>query len=400
MRRGRVAPRWVWIVWSSLMAAWLLGLGLWIVHGVVRGVPGPVVGGVYVTGPVDVVVVVAFVVAGAALATVAAIMVARIPSNPIGSILGAIAIWMATTFLIIMALYYLHSPGDAQTDLANWLGNWTFVIAVPTSLVLMIFPTGALPSPRWRVLPWLALLGTASWAIREASSEFLGADESLPNPYANPGLQRLAEMISIVLLPVLIGTIATLFVRYQRSTPDVRLQIKWVALGGAFQVVVWLLVWGWELFLPADFGAEAVAVGTLSLLIVPIALGAAILRYRLYDIDHLVSRTVSYAVLIALLAGAYFGVVIGIQALFPSSEDLAVAGITLAAAAAFNPLRLRIQDLVDRRFNRRRYDAERVIEAFTARISTVTHAETLSSDLTETLEHTMAPASIGIWIRH
>lgn len=143
--------------------------------------------------------------------------------------------------------------------------------------------------------------------------------------------------------------------------------------------MVWLLVWGWELFRPADFGAEAVAAGTLSLLIVPITLGVAILRYRLYDIDHLVSRTVSYAVLVALLGGAYFGAVIGIQTLFPSSEDLAVAGTTLAAAAVFNPLRLRIQDLMDRRFNRRRFDAERVIEAFTAKISTVTQAETLSS---------------------
>jgi len=399
MSRGRIA-RWVWPGWVSLVAALLAGLGLWIVQGVLRGVPGPVVASVYVDGAVDVAVVAVYIVAAASLATVAAIMVARVPSNRIGWILGAIAIWMASTFLIIMVLYYLHSPGDAQTDLANWLGTWTFVVAVPTSLVLMIFPAGALPSPRWRILPWLAVIGTAAWMVLEATAQDLGTEQSMPNPYANPGLQAIAEIIGILLLPASIGTIATLVVRYRRSSPDVRQQIKWVALGGVLQVGVWLLVWAWETFSPTTFGADVVAVGTLSLLIVPIALGVAILRYRLYEIDRLVSRTVSYAVLVALLAGVYFGLVIGIQTLFPASEDLAVAGTTLAAAAVFNPLRLRIHDLVDKKFNRRRFDAERVIEAFTARISTVTQAENLSSDLAQVLERTMAPASIGVWIRN
>jgi hypothetical protein len=173
-----------------------------------------------------------------------------------------------------------------------------------------------------------------------------------------------------------------------------------VALGGGLQIAVSLLIWGWATFLPAAFGAEAVALGTLSFLVVPITLGIAILRYRLYDIDRLVSRTVSYAVLIAVLAGLYMGGVIGIQTLFPSSEDLAVAATTLAAAAIFNPLRHRVQDLVDRRFNRSRFDTEFVLEAFAVRISEVTRAESLVSDLTRTLEDTLSPASIGIWIRN
>ena len=384
----------------SQLAALLLGLGLWIVNGVAGGVPGPVVGGVYLTGPVDSVVVFASVLTAAALATVAAIMVARVPSNRIGWILGAMAVWMATTFLVIMALYFLNSPGDPQTDLANWLGNWTFVIGFLTSLVLMIFPTGAVPSPRWRALPVAALVGTVGWMTLEATAPYLGAEESLPNPYPNPGLNRIAELITILLLPVLIATVASLVVRYRRSSAEVRHQIKWVALGGGLQIVFSLLIWGWATFLPAVFGAEAVALGTLSFLIVPITLGIAILRYRLYDIDRLVSRTVSYAVLIAVLAGLYLGGVIGIQTLFPSSEDLAVAGTTLAVAAIFNPLRHRVQDVVDRRFNRRRFDTELVLETFAARISEVTKAENLVSDLTGTLEHTLAPASIGIWIRN
>lgn len=126
---------------------------------------------------VDAVVVVVYIVAAGALATVAAVMVARVPDNRIGWILGAIAVWMVVTFLLIMVLYHLHSPGDTQTALANWLGTWTFVIAVPTSLVLMIFPSGKLPSPRWRLLPWLAVIGTAGWVVLEATSEKLGAEE-------------------------------------------------------------------------------------------------------------------------------------------------------------------------------------------------------------------------------
>lgn len=129
------------------------------------------------------------------------------------------------------------------------------------------------------------------------------------------------------------------------------------------------------------------------------ALGVAILKYRLYDIDRLVSRTVSYAVLGALLAGVFVAGVIGIQTLFGATDDLAVAGTSLAAAAMFNPLRLRLHGLMDRRFNRRSFDAERVVEAFSARIKSVTDTDDLALDLTTTLEHTLAPASIGMWIR-
>jgi hypothetical protein len=399
MRGNGVAPRWVWIVWLALAGSLLLGLGLWIAHGVLGGVPGPIVAGVYVDGAVDVAVLAVYIVTAAALATVAAVMVARVPENRIGWILGGVAVWMVVTFLVIMMLFFLHEPGDEQTALANWLGTWTFVLFVPTALVLMIFPTGTLPSPRWGVLPWLAVAGTGAWAASEATGETMGLEGELPNPYANPEILRVAEVVVFLLLPALIGMVASLVLRYRRSSREMRLQIKWVALGGALQVLAILLTWSAELISPADFPVEAVLVGMLSTLIVPIALGVAILKYRLYEIDRLVSRTVSYAVLGALLAGVFFGGVIGIQALFGASNDLAVAGTTLAVAALFDPLRRRLHGVMDRRFNRRRFDAERVVEAFTARISTVTTTEALSSDLTDTLDQTLAPASFGIWIR-
>ena len=389
----------MWISWFTLIAACLLAFGMWFVRGIVRGVPGPVISGVYVAGPVDAVIVVAYVVTGIALATIGAILVTRVPNNPIGWILGAGAVWLALTFLLIMSLYFLHPPEASETALANWLGDWTFVIPASLSLVLLIFPTGRVPSPRWRVLSWMGIIGVAGWVTLEATEGTLGVEQALPNPYANPGLNRVADLAAIVLLPALIGTIASLIVRYRGASPEVRQQIKLVALGGLIAIVVWILIWGMAVFRPDDFGSILVAVGTLAGLITPVVLTVAILRYRLYDIDHLVSRTVSYSVLAVLLAGAYFGGVIGLQTLFPSSGGFAVAGTTLGLAALFNPLRNHLRDVVDRRFNRQRFDAERVIEGFTSRISNVTTTDSLSSDLTETLEQTLAPASIGIWIR-
>jgi len=388
-KRGRLAPWWVWIAWSGLVAALLAGLALWIVKAVVRGVPGPV----------DAVGVVANVGTGAALATIGTIMIVRVPRNPIGWFFGAVATWMATTFLVVILLYFLNSPGDVGTDLANWLGNWTFVISVPTPLILMFFPSGALPSPRWRILPWLAIIGTVGWATSEATTDRLGLDPGLPNPYSNHSLARVGEVVSLLLLPALFGTIASLVVRYRGSSPDVRLQIKWVSLAGAFQIVVMLGLWALYTLQPEAFGPEAAAVGGLSLLAIPIALGVAILKYRLYDIDRLVSRTVSYAVLGSLLAGVFFAGVLGTQAVFGASSDLAVAGTTLAVAALFDPLRRRLHALMDRKFNRQRFDFERVVEAFSTRVSTVTDTEDLASDLSATLTETLAPASIGLWIR-
>lgn len=392
-------PRWVWITWSTMVAALLTGLGLWIVQGVIKGVPGPVLSGVYIDGSLDAVIVVAYAVTGGALATIGCILITRVSHNPIGWILGGVAAWLATTFLLVMFLFFLHSPDDSQAGVANWLGNWTFVLSVPSSLVLMIFPTGALPSRRWRVLPWLAIVGIAGWATSEATADSLGLDPVIPNPYANPGVGRVSELVSSVLLaPALVGTVASLVVRYRRSPSEVRLQIKWVALAGVFQIIVWLGVWGLEALQPQSFGAEAVAVATLSTLIPPAALAVAILRYRLYEIDRLVSRTFSYALLGGLIAGVFAAGVIGTQSIFGASSDLAVAGTTLAVAAIFNPLRLHLHVLMDRKFNRRRFDAERVIEAFALRVGSITDTETLASELSSTVTNTLSPASLGIWI--
>lgn len=402
MRSSGITPRRVWIAWSVLLATVLLGLGLWIVQGVVRGVPGPIISGAYVNGLLDAIIVAAYAVTGIALATIAAILISRVADNPIGWILGAVAAWQATTFFLIMSLYFLHSPNDSVTAFANWLGNWTFVISVPTSLVLMIFPTGALPSHRWRILPWLAILGIAGWATVEATSEVLGLGPTVSNPYANVELSNIANVVSsLLLVPALIGTVASLVVRYRRSSPHVRLQIKWVAFAGAFQILVWLLVWGLEAFQPQAFGDAAVAVGTLSGIIVPAALGVAILRFRLYEIDRLVSRTVTYSVVVGVLAAVYSAIAIGLPQVLPVSlnSPLVVAGATLAAAALFNPVRRRVQVWVDRRFNRARYDAQWEVDHLTDRLRAELTLDDLTGEALDVVTKTMQPSSVSAWIR-
>jgi hypothetical protein len=381
------------------MIALLVALILWVVQGVLRGVPGPVVLGVYISGVVDSVVVAVSVLATAVLSTIATILVSRAPDNRIGRILWMIAAWMVTTFFLIMSLYFLHSPTSEETAFANWLGTWSFVLFVPSSLVLMIFPTGRLPSPRWSLLPWLAILGTLGWAATEAFGERLGLNGELPNPYANASLERIGGIVVLLFLPALIGTVASLIGRYRHASPEVRAQIKWVAVGGFLQVGVIVTTWVLDAISGDDYPIAGVLAGTVSLLFVPVGLGVAILRYHLYDIDHLVSRTVSYAVLGGLLGAMFAAGVIGAQAVLDATSDFAVAATTLAVAAVFDPLRRRLHAVMDRRFNRSRFDAERVVDGFAARISSITSPESITSDLQSTLEGTVAPAAIGIWIR-
>lgn len=387
------------ISWLTLETALLVGLGLWIAQAV-KGVPGPVVAFVYVDGAVDVAILAVYILTAAGLATVAAVMVARVPGNRIGWILGAVAVWMTATFLLIISLNFVHSPGDGRADLANWLGSWTLVPIVPTSLVLMIFPSGALPSPRWRILPWLAVAGTMGWTVSEASQEGLGLQQELFNPFANPDLARVGDTVALLLLPALAGTVASLIVRYRKSDPGVRLQIKWVVWGGVVQVASHLLVWAAAIVSGSSLPAVAVLVVLLSTLIVPVTLGVAILRYRLFEINRLISRTVTYAFVIGILGVVYGGGVFVVTSLLPLQTNLAVASSTLAVAALLNPLRRRVRDSVDRRFNRVRYDALRTVTGFSTRLRDDVDLESIQSDLMRVIAQTWEPIEASFWIDH
>ena len=185
---------------------------------------------------------------------------------------------------------------------------------------------------------------------------------------------------------------------YRHSTGDRRQQLKWLALGGGIAIAGLVLTLG--------FGGSGNpvlkrigGVGFLSLIALPVGMGIGILKYRLYDIDRLLSRTLSYAILTGLLAGVFIGLVVLATDVLPFSSPVAVAASTLAAAALFNPLRLRVQRLVDRRFNRSRYDAEAIVSAFGSRLRNAVDLKTVQTELERAVMRTVEPAHLSLWIR-
>ncbi len=216
----------------------------------------------------------------------------------------------------------------------------------------------------------------------------IGIESSLRSAISWAGENLLATF-------AMLFVIASLVVRLRRSTGEERAQIKWVIYAGA-------LTFGGFLVAFTTDSAIGFFLGLVGLAAIPIAAGLAILRYRLYEIDRIVNRTVVYALLTAGLAGLYFGIVIALQQVFGSftrGNDLAIAGSTLAVAALFRPARRRIQSLVDRRFYRHRYDAQRTLEAFSTRLRDEVDLETLGADLGAVVHETMQPSHVSLWLR-
>jgi hypothetical protein len=221
------------------------------------------------------------------------------------------------------------------------------------------------------------------------------------NPLAIPALARVLVVpavagVVIVLVALLVGA-GSLVVRFRRARGVERLQLRWLAYTAALAAGLLLvaLVAG---FLLAN---DNVAFGSLSLgmALLPLATGAAILRYRLYDLDRIVSRTLAYGLLTVLLGGGYAAVVLGLGQLLGRDSSLVVAGATLAVAAVFQPARRRVQQVVDRRFNRRRYDAAQTIQAFSVRLRQQVDLDTLTGELLGVVEQTMQPTSVSLWLR-
>ena len=290
-------------------------------------------------------------------ATVGAVLAGRRARHPVGWLLVALGLWFTYGYAIWVLLAWRGAPPAA--GLAVLDAN---VVAIPALIgfVLLLTPTGSLPSPRWRwwarVAAAAPLLGLVSLAV----GPFGGPDQSVANPLAVAALAGpllLVRTVAFVVagLAIPVGA-ASLVVRFRRARGVERQQLRWLAVGAA----------------PVAVAVAALAVQALAgnkinlnwlpgvcLAILPLAIGAAILRYRLYDLDRIISRTVTYGLLTMLLGLGYAGVVLGLGRLLPQGSNLVVAGATLAVAAVFQPARRRIQALVDRRFNRRRYDTAR-----------------------------------------
>ena len=347
-----------------------------------------------------------FVLVTAAVGTLIGL---RRPGNTIGWLLRVAAFGFATgSFLVTYVEVAVAQAGSLPVGpIAVWLGDLMFQLGLGVSgtFLLLLFPTGHLPSPRWRLVGWMATVGIA---LMFAAVLFgPGAFEGLPieNPLA---LEETSPMLRVfeggfyVTLVAILASVASLIVRYRQAVAEERQQLKWVALSvvvlaiGVAGTVVWDMVNG-STELSDDTGNLVIA---LSLTVVPISIGMAILRYRLYDIDRIISRTVSYAVVTVLLGSAFAGLVFVLGGLLPSQGgSLVVAASTLAVAALFNPLRRRVQSIVDRRFNRSRYDLSRTIEAFAQRLNTEVDLDQLGRELQFVAGESMHPKSMSLWIR-
>ncbi len=341
-----------------------------------------------------------FVLATSAVGTLIGL---RRPGNTIGWLLRVAAFGFATgSFLVIYVEVAVAQAGSLPVGpIAVWLGDLMFQLAfgVSATFLLLLFPTGRLPSPRWKLVGWMAGLGMA--LLFAAVLFGPGAFEGLPidNPLAleetSPLLRVFESGFYLMLVPIL-ASVASLIVRYRQSAGEERQQLKWVALGVVLLAIglAGTVVWDG---LSDDTVNLVIA---LALTAVPISIGMAILRYRLYDIDRIISRTVSYGAVTALLAGTYVALVFVLGDLLPSrGNSLVVAASTLAVAGLFNPLRRRVQDFVDRRFNRSRYDLSRTIEAFSQRLRTEVDPEQLGRDLQLVVAASMHPKSMSLWLR-
>ena len=345
-----------------------------------------------------------------AFSVVGAIIASRQPRNAIGWIFCGVGVTIGfSSFAGDYAKFWLASGfgrGDLLGETAAWFASWswTLLVYLPTSFLLLLFPDGRLPSPRWRPVAWCAVLGLIGFLAGYTLNP--GPLEDFPqitNPYGvdSPILEALAVAGAILASASMVACAISLIVRMRRAGRAQRQQIKWLAYGGALAVGA-VFVGG---VISVWIGEVGYALTSIGLLGVPIFTGVAITRYRLYEIDIVINRTLVYGALTAALVAVYFGGVATLQALlraFTGQEQqpqLAIVVSTLAIAALFDPLRGRIQSFIDRRFYRSKYDARKTLEACSVKLRDETDLEALSDELAGVVRETMQPAHVPIWLR-
>jgi hypothetical protein len=384
----------VWSLWGLTMALEVGAIWLWLGN---RSM-----GGGYFAPQV-------FLVPG--FATVGALIAAR-RANTVGWLFVGLGL-LAASHAVSMA----YAERDTLIDpaslpagtvvglLAGWLWPLNYLLLC---LILLLFPDGRLPSARWRPAARFILVAWGLAILLNALTPAEGDPEG--NPLAVAALQQPAGQLLLLVanaagLVALVLSAAAPFLRFRRAGYQQRQQLKWVAFTVTVSVLSVLVSLGLSQLFPGVvvvglLGAFGFFVGVIG---IPLAVAVAILRHRLYDIDRLINRTLVYGLLTALLAGVYAGVVLVLGQVFGGvgshPPSWAVAGATLSVAALFQPARRRIQAVVDRRFNRRKYDAARTLEAFSARLRDELDLDTLSSELLAVADQTMQPTTASLWLR-
>jgi hypothetical protein len=350
------------------------------------------------------------------------LIVRKQPRNTIGWLLQGIGlVWGLTIMADSYARYGLVvNPGGVPgPDVVAALneGSWAPGVGLMGTFLVLLFPDGRLPSPRWRPVAWLSgisIIGLTVAITLQAGRLEESPVPDLGNPIAWEAGQPAVELALLVFFPLLplciVACAVALVLRFRRSSGVERLQLKWLATAGAGVAFIVLLTIG--AVIVHDAGAfkgghpgwlRAMETLLLVSFVLPAAaIGVAVLRHRLYELDLVINRALVYATLTAVLAGVYLGSVLLLQLLLSpltSQSDLAVAGSTLAVSALFGPLRRRIQRVVDRRFYRSRYDAAQTINAFADRLRQELVVDAIGAELRATVRETMQPERVSLWLR-
>ena len=343
-------------------------------------------------------------------------LASRRPEHPIGWLFCAAGLVLGLDhFCGEYAIYALLAhPGSLPAgQAAAWVSSWVWVpLAALICFLVLLFPDGRLPSGRWRPFAWLvgvaAIVGVPVEALLPVP---LCEVCPIENPFGIEGLESVADLVHALVLVFWVGVLGglamvSLFLRFRRASGVEHQQIKWLVftisvlyIGATLAYIVYRAPgawWAWSV------GQSLLALGFVG---IPISMGVAILRYRLYDIDILINRTLVYGSLTLLLAAVYFGGVTLTEAIFRAltgqeeQPQLAIVVSTLVIAALFTPLRRRIQSFIDRRFYRRKYDAVKTLEVFSTKLRNDTDLDALSEDLVGVVRETMQPAHVSLWLR-
>jgi hypothetical protein len=394
----RAASRLAWSLWaiSVTLAAAAVALAL--------------------SGNADLVIVLSVSGLGLVFGVTGALVASRMQGNPIGWLFCALALLFE--FGVFSDAYVAYGsqvsgflPGSAWL---GWTSQWFTNTFAPALIILcfLLFPTGSLPSARWRPLVWVVVGVATVHAASVALAPGMLSDYPIENPVGIESagvLRTVAEAsIQVLVIPLMFLSVVSLFVRLRRSSGAERQQLKWFAYAGALLATDLVM----SNVLATLFGgtlerevSELVffLIFIVSLSGIPVAIGVAILKHRLYDIDLLINRTLVYGALTAALVTVYLGSVVLLRGLLfgfaGRSSQLTIVASTLAVAALFTPLRRRIQSFIDRRFYRRKYDARKTLEAFSTKLREETDLDALNAELISVARETMQPAHVSLWLR-
>ena len=356
-----------------------------------------------------------FAVFSVLLPAIGALVVSRHPRNPIGWV------FCATGLVAVVGIFAdeysdyavaVHGGSLAGAKVMAWFASWT---GDPTpllslALLFLLFPTGRLPSTRWRPVLWLVIGGSAMFYFAGALTPGpLLTQKSIANPVGvGGGLGDVFGMLGTIgLVALLIACLASAFsliFRLRRGSAQERQQLKWVVYPATISVVGSVVAYvGANVFGSNLINAVGFWTGVSAFFTLPIFTAFAILKYRLYDIDILINRTLVYGTLTATLVALYSGGIVVLQRvlvlLTSERSTLAVVASTLVIAALFSPLRRRIQSFIDRRFYRKKYDARKTLEEFSMKLRDETDLDALSDDLVGVVRETMQPAHVSLWLR-